>query len=111
MTGGCSHQRQMALVQIAHGRDEGCSQLAAQLTAQFVDGVDNLHGGFRDLWGMADKRQARSATLSLAISEGLTNQGCNHKGHNEDNGHGFEKGFRRLLRFFVVIVHEWGPLR
>jgi hypothetical protein len=37
------HQRQMALVQIAHGRNEGGAILAAQLVAQFVDRTDDIH--------------------------------------------------------------------
>ena len=42
-----AHQRQMAFMQVAHGRHEGGAQLAAQLVAQFFDGGNDFHDGLQ----------------------------------------------------------------
>jgi len=41
--GGKPHQRQMALMQIAHGRDKCRSQLSPEPGTKFGDAVDDLH--------------------------------------------------------------------
>ncbi len=39
-----SHQRQVALVQVAHGGNKGGAQLTAELVTQFFNGGDDFHG-------------------------------------------------------------------
>ena len=53
------HERQVAFVQVTHGRDEGGSVLAAQLVAQFMDRADDFH--LADVsWQAARNRAAPS---------------------------------------------------
>jgi hypothetical protein len=41
---GLRDQREVAVVQVAHGRDEGGALESRQVVAQFGDGVCDVHG-------------------------------------------------------------------
>lgn len=43
MIGGKPHQRQMALMQIAHGRDKCGPQLPSELSTKFRNAMNDLH--------------------------------------------------------------------